>query len=113
MKLPALHRYATRPGVFLTDDGGADAVVWSDTAEGLWLSVIEEVGQPSVFADISLEYGEDVDSEAFFDAARRNPVVSRTIHDVHETLFQMQGPNYGKWMVHIPRVWGHALWLPC
>lgn len=105
MKLPALHRYATRPGVFLTDDGGADAVVWSDTAEGLWLSVIEEVGQPSVFADISLEYGEDVDSEAFFDAARRNPVVSRTIHDVHETLFQMQGPNYGKWMVHIPRVW--------
>lgn len=88
----------------MTEDGGADAVIWSETAEYIWFSVIEDEDEPSVFADIALEYG-DIDSSIFFDAARRNPVVSRTIHGVHETLFAMTGPNYGKWFVHIPHAW--------
>lgn len=104
MKLPVLRRYATRPGVFLTDDGGLDAVLWSDTATRVWFCVIENVGEPSAFADLTLEYG-DVDEDELFDSARRNPVVSRTINGFHETLFAMSGPDYGKWFVHIPSMW--------
>ncbi len=35
MQLQKLQRYATRPGFFYTDDGGADVVVRSETAEQL------------------------------------------------------------------------------
>lgn len=104
MHLTSPHRYATRTGVFPTSDGGADVVVWSDTAEHVWLSVIEDELHPSVFSDQSLEY-EHIGEEEFFQAARENPVVSRLFNGVRETLFQMGGPNYGKWFFHLPTAW--------
>ncbi len=104
MHLPSLHRYATRAGVFPSSDGGADVVVWSDTAELVWVSVIEDSLTDSAFSQISLEYGH-VPDEEFFQAARENPVVSRLYDGMRETLFQMGGPDYGKWFVHLPKVW--------
>ncbi len=49
MKNPPLHRYATRPGLYFTDDGGADAVVRSETADQVWFCVLEPLDQPSAF----------------------------------------------------------------
>lgn len=46
MKNPPLHRYATRPGLYFTDDGGADAVVRSETADQVWFCVLEPLNQP-------------------------------------------------------------------
>ena len=104
MHLLSLHRYATKTGVFPTADGGADVVVWSDTAETVWLSIIEDPLRPSAFSQESLEYGR-VGGDEFFQAARDNPVVSREYDGVRETLFRMGGPDYGKWFLHLPRIW--------
>ena len=104
MHLPTLHRYATRTGLFPTADGGADAVVWSDTASCVWLSVIEDPLAPSVFSPESLTY-DRIDEDAFFEAARSNPVVSRLCNGVRETLLRMTGPDYGKWLIHVPKIW--------
>ena len=49
MKNPPLHRYATRPGRYFTDDGGADVVVRSETADQVWLCVLEPIDEPSAF----------------------------------------------------------------
>ena len=46
MKNPSLHRYATRPGLYFTDDGGADAIVRSETADQVWFCVLEPLDQP-------------------------------------------------------------------
>jgi glycogen operon protein len=110
MKRPLLHRYATRPGFFLTQDGGADAVVWSENAESMWLSVIEDRSQPSTFADLAFSYApelntQDTEETSFFDFAAQHSVVSREIGDYRETLLSMNGPNYGRWFVHLPHAW--------
>ena len=108
MKRPPLHRYSTRPGVFLTDDGGADAVIWSENAEKMWISVIEDAHTPSVFSVYAIEY-EHVrkdSSETFFNVAAQHPVTTRIVNDLRETLFSMSGPNYGHWFVHLPKAWG-------
>lgn len=100
----SLQRYATKAGVFPTDDGGADFVVWSDTADRLWLSIIEDPLKESAFSQISLEYGQ-IGEEEFFQSARENPVVSRLYNGVRETLLQMDGPDYGKWNLHVSTIW--------
>lgn len=111
MKPQPLHRYATRPGFFLTDDGGADAVIWSDNAEFLWLSVIEPSDAPSAFAGIALDYHTEHSvhqdaKESFFDFAKKHTPVTRIFDGQRETLFAMHGPNYGRWFVHLPAAWG-------
>lgn len=106
MKSPNLYRYATRPGLYFADDGGADIVVRSETAEQLWLSVLEPIDQPSAFFREAIPYvlGDDND---FFNGLRRHDIYMRKLDScpMRETLFRMDGPNYGLWYVHIPRAW--------
>ncbi|MBT1165921.1 glycogen debranching protein GlgX [Bifidobacterium simiarum] len=106
MERTTLHRYATRPGLFLTDDGGADAVVWSETADQVWLSVIEPIDQPSAFYTTATRLPKK-SSMPFDQQIDIYPICSRIIEDQYcrETLFKMEGPNYGMWYVHLPRAW--------
>ncbi|MCH4209019.1 glycogen debranching protein GlgX [Bifidobacterium sp.] len=106
MHNPPLHRYATRPGLYFTEDGGADAVVRSETADQIWLCVYEQLTEPSAFYSAS--------NRIF---AGQAPALLRHIHThevstrdiaslgVRETLFRMSGPNYGLWYVHLPKAW--------
>ncbi|MBT1177443.1 glycogen debranching protein GlgX [Bifidobacterium callimiconis] len=104
MEKTSLHRYATRPGMFLTDDGGADAVVWSDTADQVWLSVIESLDQPSDFYNVATELPKN-STMPFHEQIRQFPICSRILEKQYcrETLFRMEGPNYGMWYVHLPK----------
>ncbi|NEH10951.1 glycogen debranching protein GlgX [Bifidobacterium saimiriisciurei] len=106
MERTSLHRYATRPGLFLTEDGGADAVVWSETADQLWLSVIEPLDSPSAFYNTATQLPND-SVIPFHEQIAMFPVCSRIVEGRYcrETLFKMEGPNYGMWYVHIPRAW--------
>ena len=105
MERTTLHRYATRPGLFLTDDG-ADAVVWSETAGQVWLSVIEPIDQPSAFYTKAIQLPKN-SGIPFHKQIEQYPVCSRIIEDQYcrETLFKMSGPNYGMWYVHLPAAW--------
>ena len=106
MKNPPLHRYATRPGLYFTDDGGADAVVRSETADQLWFCVLEPLDQPSAFyADAVRLFNEP--GLTFIDQAKKQRICTRRIPSLNlrETLFRMDGPNYGLWYVHIPQAW--------
>ncbi|RSX54985.1 glycogen debranching protein [Bifidobacterium dolichotidis] len=106
MHTQKLHRYATRPGIFFTDDGGADIVVRSETAEAMWLSVVEPQDQPSQFYTNAIKIPDDADVP-FVKTMRRHPIVTRCVdgHSKRETLFRMEGPNYGLWYVHLPKAW--------
>ena len=106
MRNPTLHRYATRPGLYFTDDGGADAIVRSETADQVWFCVLEPVDQPSAF------YGEAIRlfpnaSIPLVKQIGEFKVCTRIIEStyIRETLFKMEGPNYGLWSVHIPKAW--------
>lgn len=103
MRNPSLHRYATRPGLYLTDDGGADVIVWSETAQRMWVSVIEDLHEPSVYYDIATPLAQG-HTLALPESLRLYPVAVREVPAVglRETLFAMQGPEYGMWSVHIP-----------
>ena len=106
MKNPPLHRYATRPGLYFTDDGGADAVVRSETADQVWFCVLEPLDQPSAFyADAVRLFNEP--GLTFIDQAKKQRICTRRIPSLNlrETLFRMDGPNYGLWYVHIPQAW--------
>ena len=106
MRNPKLHRYATRPGLYFTDDGGADAVVRSETADQLWLCVLEPIDQPSAFYNNSIRLFE-TPGIPLNQKIKEFPVCSRVIESlgVRETLFRMSGPNYGLWYVHLPKAW--------
>ena len=106
MKNPPLHRYATRPGLYFTDDGGADAVVRSETADQVWFCVLEPLDQPSAFyADATRLFNEP--GLTFIDQAKKQRICTRRIPSLNlrETLFRMDGPNYGLWYVHVPQAW--------
>ena len=106
MKNPPLHRYATRPGLYFTDDGGADAVVRSETAGQVWFCVLEPLDQPSAFyADAARLFNEP--GLTFIDQAKKQRICTRRIPSLNlrETLFRMDGPNYGLWYVHVPQAW--------
>ena len=106
MKNPSLHRYATRPGLYFTDDGGADAIVRSETADQLWFCVLEPLDQPSAFyADAVRLFNEP--GLTFIDQAMKQRICTRRIPSLNlrETLFRMDGPNYGLWYVHVPQAW--------
>ena len=106
MKNPSLHRYATRPGLYFTDDGGADAIVRSETADQVWFCVLEPLDQPSAFyADAVRLFNEP--GLTFIDQAMKQRICTRRIPSLNlrETLFRMDGPNYGLWYVHIPQAW--------
>ena len=106
MKNPPLHRYATRPGLYFTDDGGADAVVRSETADQVWFCVLEPLDQPSAFyADAVRLFNEP--GLTFIDQAKKQRICTRRIPSLNlrETLFRMDGPNYGLWYVHVPQAW--------
>ena len=106
MKNPPLHRYATRPGLYFTDDGGADAVVRSETADQVWFCVLEPLDQPSAFyADAARLFNEP--GLTFIDQAKKQRICTRRIPSLNlrETLFRMDGPNYGLWYVHVPQAW--------
>ncbi|MBM6700113.1 glycogen debranching protein GlgX [Bifidobacterium pullorum subsp. saeculare] len=106
MRNPKLHRYATRPGLYFTEDGGADAVVRSETADQVWLSVLEPIDQPSAFYDHSIRLFE-TPGIPLNQKIKEFPVCSRVVEElgVRETLFRMSGPNYGLWYVHLPKAW--------
>lgn len=106
MQLPPLHRYATRPGLYFTDDGGADVVVRSETADQLWLSVLEPLNEPSLFYNKALKLTRE-QAATFFHRRHRHTVYARDVEalGLRETLFAMDGPNYGLWYVHLPRAW--------
>lgn len=106
MRNPSLHRFATRPGFYFTEDGGADVIVRSETADQVWLSVIESLDDPSAFYQDSIRLF-DTPGVSFVDQIHEFPVCTRLIEDqyVRETLFRMEGPNYGLWYVHIPKAW--------
>lgn len=106
MKNPSLHRYATRPGLYFTDDGGADAIVRSETADQVWFCVLEPLDQPSAFyADAVRLFNEP--GLTFIDQAMKQRICTRRIPSLNlrETLFRMDGPNYGLWYVHVPQAW--------
>lgn len=100
------HRYATRPGLYFTDDGGADAVVRSETADQVWLCVYEPVDRPTAFFTDAVRIFEDSPSP-FINEIHAHPVCTRIIESLYlrETLFRMEGPNYGLWYVHLPKAW--------
>ncbi|NEG90164.1 glycogen debranching protein GlgX [Bifidobacterium aerophilum] len=100
------HRYATRPGLYFTEDGGADAVVRSETADQVWLCVYEPVDQPTKFFNGAIRIFED-SSTPFINEIHEHEVCTRIIESmyVRETLFRMEGPNYGLWYVHLPKAW--------
>lgn len=106
MKSPNLYRYATRPGVYFTDDGGADIVVRSETADRMWLSVLEPIDRPSRFYNETVRYvlGNDTD---FFADSHQHQIYTRKLPSspLRETLFLMEGPRYGLWYVHISHAW--------
>lgn len=103
MHLPELHRYATRPGLFFTDDGGADVVARSETADQLWFCVLESLDAPSVFYNDAVRIQED----DFLDHIRAHPICTRVLGSIRmrETLFRMEGPSYGLWYLHLPKAW--------
>ena len=106
MKNPSLHRYATRPGLYFTDDGGADAIVRSETADQVWFCVLEPLDQPSAFyADAVRLFNEP--GLTFIDQAMKQRICTRRIPSLNlrETLFRMDGPNYGLWYVHVTQAW--------
>ena len=106
MRNPPLHRYATRPGLYFTDDGGADVVVRSETADQVWLCVLESIDQPSAFFQDAIRLFEDPNA-SFIQQIHEFPVCTRIIEHLYmrETLFRMTGPNYGLWYVHLPKAW--------
>lgn len=106
MQNPTLHRYATRPGLYFTDDGGADAIVRSETADQVWFCVIEPVDQPSAFYSEAIRLFPNT-SIPLVKQISEFKVCTRIIEStyVRETLFKMEGPNYGLWSVHIPKAW--------
>lgn len=106
MKNPPLHRYATRPGLYFTDDGGADAVVRSETADQVWFCVLEPLNQPSAFYADAVRLFNEPDV-SFIEQAKTQRICTRRIPSLNlrETLFHMDGPNYGLWYVHLPKAW--------
>lgn len=106
MRNPPLHRYATRPGLYFTDDGGADAVVRSETADQVWFCVLEPLDQPSAFYAEAVRLFNEPDI-SFIEQAQSQKICTRRIPSLNlrETLFMMDGPNYGLWYVHIPKAW--------
>ncbi|OZG61989.1 glycogen debranching protein [Bifidobacterium hapali] len=100
------HRYATRPGLYFTEDGGADAVVRSETADQIWLCVYEPVDQPTKFFNGAIRIFDD-SPMPFVKEIHEHAVCTRIIESmyVRETLFRMEGPNYGLWYVHLPKAW--------
>ena len=105
MKNPPLHRYATRPGLYFTDDGGADAVVRSETADQVWFCVLEPLNQPSAFYADAVRLFNEPDV-SFIEQAKTQRICTRRIPSLNlrETLFHMDGPNYGLWYVHLPKL---------
>ena len=101
-----MHRYATRPGLYFTDDGGADVVVRSETADQVWLCVLEPIDEPSAFFQDAIRLFEDPNI-SFIQQIHEFPVCTRIIEHLYlrETLFRMTGPNYGLWYVHLPKAW--------
>ncbi|TPF94991.1 glycogen debranching protein [Bifidobacterium sp. UTBIF-68] len=106
MRNPPLHRYATRPGLYFTDDGGADVIVRSETAGQVWLCVLEPVDKPSAFFQDAIRLFSDP-GVSFIQQIHEFPVCTRIIEHLYlrETLFRMNGPNYGLWYVHLPKAW--------
>ncbi|MBT1163475.1 glycogen debranching protein GlgX [Bifidobacterium felsineum] len=106
MRNPLLHRYATRPGLYFTDDGGADVVVRSETADQVWLCVLEPIDKPSAFFQDSIRLFSDPNT-SFIQQIHEFPVCTRILEHLYlrETLFRMTGPNYGLWYVHLPKAW--------
>ena len=106
MRNPPLHRYATRPGLYFTDDGGADTVVRSETADQVWFCVLEPLDQPSAFYAEAVRLFNEPDI-SFIEQAQSQKICTRRIPSLNlrETLFMMDGPNYGLWYVHIPKAW--------
>ncbi|KAB7789346.1 glycogen debranching protein [Bifidobacterium cebidarum] len=106
MRNPPLHRYATRPGLYFTDDGGADVVVRSETADQVWLCVLEPIDKPSAFFQDSIRLFSDPNT-SFIQQIHEFPVCTRILEHLYlrETLFRMTGPNYGLWYVHLPKAW--------
>lgn len=106
VQLPELHRYATRPGMFFTDDGGADVVARSETAEQLWFCVLEPIDEPSRFYNEAVRINEET-SIPFIEQVRRFPICTRVLKSlgVRETLFRMDGPHYGLWYLHLDKAW--------
>ncbi|WP_137654558.1 glycogen debranching protein GlgX [Bifidobacterium moukalabense] len=106
MRNPPLHRYATRPGLYFTDDGGADAVVRSETADQMWFCVLEPLDQPSAFYAEAVRLFNEPDI-TFIEQAQSQKVCTRRVPSLNlrETLFMMDGPNYGLWYVHVPKAW--------
>lgn len=106
MKNPSLHRYATRPGFYFTEDGGADAVVRSENADQVWLSVLEPLDRPTAFFNDAIQLPDNPDVP-FVRQINEHDVCSRVVESagMRETLFRMQGPNYGLWYFHLPKAW--------
>lgn len=81
MKNPPLHRYATRPGLYFTDDGGADVVVRSETADQVWLCVLEPIDEPSAFFQDAIRLFEDPNI-SFIQQIHEFPVCTRIIENI-------------------------------
>lgn len=106
MKNPPLHRFATRPGFYFTDDGGADAVVRSETGDQAWFCVYESANLANPIAPSAYRIAGTL-TGSWLQDLREHAVCSRIIEgtNVRETLFRMEGPNYGLWYVHLPKAW--------
>lgn len=78
----------------------------SETAEQVWFSVLESMDEPSAFYSYAVRLTLDEDIP-FVEKMHRYSICTRIVTPlrVRETLFKMDGPNYGLWYVHIPHAW--------
>ena len=72
----------------------------------MWFCVLEPLDQPSAFYAEAVRLFNEPDI-SFIEQAQSQKICTRRIPSLNlrETLFMMDGPNYGLWYVHIPKAW--------
>lgn len=70
------------------------------------LCIYEKVDQPTAFFNDAIRIFDD-SATPFINEIHEHAVCTRIIEPmyVRETLFRMDGPNYGLWYVHLPKAW--------
>ena len=72
----------------------------------MWFCVLEPLDRPSTFYAEAVRLFNEPDI-SFIEQAQSQKICTRRIPSLNlrETLFMMDGPNYGLWYVHIPKAW--------
>ena len=81
----------------------------------MWFCVLEPLDQPSAFYADAVRLFNEPGRARSSSRPKTQRICTRRIPSLNlrETLFRMDGPNYGLWYVHVPTSLGrHALRLP-